>query len=368
MRSGGRRLSATLCLYLGRRFLMWFALVLACVSGIVVLAESIELLRRGAERGLGLGRLFGMALLKTPGTVQEVMPFTLLIAVMLTYWHLNRTSELMVARASGISVWQFLLPAALLAVLIGVLRITVLDPFTTALSARFQQLADLYIDDTGGVITASSNGLWLRQFDRNGQAIIHAARLSLEDQTFHSVSIMSFAPDDTLTRRVDAAAATLGGGYWHLPQAWVVVPNRGAALNPDYRLPTHLSLDQVVGSLAPPTTVSFWRLPRYIELLDATGLSSVFHRLQWQRLLSMPLLFAAMILVGAAFSLRPQRLGGTMARVGAGVTTGFLLYFISDLIIRLGRNDSIPPVLAGWTPAGMTALVGITFLLYLEDG
>jgi lipopolysaccharide export system permease protein len=124
----------------------------------------------------------------------------------------------------------------------------------------------------------------------------------------------------------------------------------------------------VVGSLAPPSTVSFWYLPRYIRLLEATGLSSVAHQLQWHRLLAMPLLFAAMILVGAAFSLRPQRLGGTMLRVGAGVTTGFLLYFLSDLIFRLGRNDSIPLVLAGWAPAGLTALIGITFLLYLEDG
>jgi lipopolysaccharide export system permease protein len=368
MSKGARRLSATLCLYLGRRFLMWFGLVLACVTGIVILAESIELLRRGAESGLGIGRLFGMALLKAPGTIQEVMPFTLLIAVMLTYWHLNRTSELMVARASGISVWQFLLPAAVLAVLIGGVRIAVLDPVATALSARFQKLADLYIDDTGGIITATSNGLWLRQYDRSGQAIIHAARLSLDDQTFHNVSVISFTADDALTGRIDAPSATLGAGYWHLRDAWVVLPNRSPVLAADYRLPTHLSLDQVVGSLAPPTTVSFWALPHYIELLEATGLSSVFHRLQWQRLLAMPLLFAAMILVGAAFSLRPQRLGGTMVRVGAGVTTGFLLYFLSDLIIRLGRNDSIPPVLAGWTPAGMTALVGITFLLYLEDG
>jgi lipopolysaccharide export system permease protein len=364
----GRRLSATLCLYLGRRFLMWFGLVLACVTGIVILAESIELLRRGARTGVGFGRLFEMALLKTPATVEEVLPFTLLLAVMLTYWHLNRSNELLVARASGISVWQFLLPATVLAVLIGGMRIAMLDPVATALTSRFERMADFYLDETGGIITASSNGLWLRQFDRSGQAIIHAARLSLEDQTFHDVSILSFAVDDTLTGRVDAPSATLGDGYWRLRQAWVVVPNRGPVLTPEYRLATHLSLDQVVGSLAPPSTVSFWQLPRYITLLEATGLSSVYHRLQWHRLLAMPLLFAAMILVGAAFSLRPQRLGGTLVRVGAGVTTGFLLYFLSDLILRLGRNDSIPLVLAGWTPAGVTALVGITFLLYLEDG
>lgn len=364
----GRQLSATLSLYLGRRFLMWFGLVLACVSGIVVLAESIELLRRGARNGVSFMRILEMALLKAPGTIEEVLPFTLLIAVMLTYWHLNRSSELLVARASGVSVWQFLLPATVLALLVGAVRVGLVDPLATALTSRFERMADHYLDETGGIITASSDGLWLRQYDHAGQAIIHAARLSLADQTFHDVSILSFTADDTLTGRVDAPAATLGGGYWHLRQAWVVVPNQIPTLAADYRLATHLSLDQVVGSLAPPNTVSFWQLPHYIRLLEATGLSSVSHRLQWHRLLAMPLLFAAMILVGAAFSLRPQRLGGTLPRVGAGVTTGFLLYFLSDLILRLGRNDSIPLVLAGWTPAGVTALIGITFLLYLEDG
>jgi lipopolysaccharide export system permease protein len=48
--------------------------------------------------------------------------------------------------------------------------------------------------------------------------------------------------------------------------------------------------------------------------------------------------------------------------------SGFLLYFLSSLAAALGLNSSIPLVLAAWGPAVITAILGITLLLYVEDG
>ena len=39
---------------------------------------------------------------------------------MATFWHLNRTSELIVARSVGVSAWQFLLPACAVGLFFGV--------------------------------------------------------------------------------------------------------------------------------------------------------------------------------------------------------------------------------------------------------
>jgi lipopolysaccharide export system permease protein len=364
----GRALSTTLSLYIARRFLWWFIAMFGGLFGVIFMGETIELLRRAADRSIGFAVVAQMAAWKTPYTVQEILPFSLLGGAMATFWHLNRTSELIVARSVGVSAWQFLLPAAATALLIGILRVTVLDPVTAAMTQRFEQLEARYLTGSSGLVTASGNGLWLRQTVPGGQAIIHADRITIEDRTFHRVSILNFGGDDRFLSRIDAPTARLAAGAWRLPGAWVAQPNRPGARAEEYALPTTLTIDQVVDSLTPSKTISFWRLPRYIKILEATGFSSLSHRLLWHRLLATPLLLVAMVFLAAPFTLRPQRMGRTMLLVSAGVTIGFLLYFLSNLIYRLGLSGSIPLELAAWTPAGLTLLVGITLLLHLEDG
>jgi lipopolysaccharide export system permease protein len=363
-----RALSTTLSLYVARRFLLWFAAVFGGLFSIIFMAETVELLRRAADREIGFGLVAQMALWKTPYTVQEILPFSLLGGAMATFWHLNRTSELIVARSVGVSAWQFLLPAATTALLIGILRVTVLDPVTAAMTQRFERLEARYLGGAAGLVTASGNGLWLRQTMADGQAVIHADRVSIEDKTFHRVSILNFGGADRFVSRVDAPTARLVAGAWRLPDAWVAEPNRPGARTDEYALPTTLTIDQVVDSLAPSKTISFWRLPRYIKILEATGFASLSHRLLWHRLLATPLLLVAMVFLAAPFTLRPQRMGRTMLLVSAGATIGFLLYFLSNLIYRLGLTGSVPLELAAWTPAGISMLVGVTLLLHLEDG
>jgi lipopolysaccharide export system permease protein len=363
-----RALSRTLSLYIVRRFLMWFALVFIGMFIIIFLAETVELLRRAADYSVGFGVVAQMALWKTPYTVQEILPFSFLGGAMATFWHLNRTSELIVARSIGVSAWQFLLPAALTALVIGILRVTVADPVTAAMTQRYERLEGRYLGVASGLVTASGNGLWLRQGLPDGEAVLHADHISIEDQTFHGVSILNFGDKDRFVSRIDAPTARLTAGLWRLHQAWIAQPNRPSIYREEYTLPTGLTLDQVVDSLAPSTTISFWRLPRYITILEATGFASLTHRLLWHRLLATPFLLVSMVFLAASFTLRPQRLGRTLLLVGAGVTIGFLLYFLSNLIYRLGLTGSVPLELAAWTPAGLSLLVGITLLLHLEDG
>src|SRR5262249_26447413 len=366
--SGGRLFSPTLSAYIARHFAMWFFIVTTGMVAIIYIAETIELLRRASDKNVSMSVVLAMAVCKSPYMAQEILPFAMLAGAMATFWHLNRTHELTVARATGVSAWQFLLPAVLVALAIGVIRVTAVDPVTAALSQRFDVLEARYLDPESSLVTASRNGLWLRQPFEDGESVIHAVRISLDDQTFHSVSVLNFTAGDRFVSRIDAPSATLSDGSWRLAKAWVTQPNKPGVATGEYRLQTRLTLDQVVGSLAPSRTVSFWRLPGYISVLEATGFSALSHRMQWHKLLATPLLMVGMVLLAAAFALRPQRLGGILLLVGAGVTTGFLLYFLSDLIYRLGRNASIPLEMAAWTPAGLIALISITLLLYLEDG
>jgi lipopolysaccharide export system permease protein len=51
-----------------------------------------------------------------------------------------------------------------------------------------------------------------------------------------------------------------------------------------------------------------------------------------------------------------------------GVASGFLLYFLSDVVYALGLSTRIPVALAAWAPAGVCLLIGTSLLLHLEEG
>jgi len=182
------------------------------------------------------------------------------------------------------------------------------------------------------------------------------------------VTIFQFEEDDRFVRRIDADSARLEEGYWAIEKAVMTAPDEPARFHDRFRLPTSLTLAQIQDSFAAPETLSFWALPAFIEVLERSGFSAIKHRIHFYSLLAGPLLLAAMVIIAASFSLRLTRRGGTGLLIVAGVLTGFVLYFLSDLVLALGLSGKIPPLLAAWTPAGISALAGIALLFHLEDG
>ena len=146
------------------------------------------------------------------------------------------------------------------------------------------------------------------------------------------------------------------------------VANKPPQHLPKMTVPAKLTYDQLMESFAVASTLSFWQLPEFISVLEASGLPSRAYRLKYQRLLAMPLLFVGIILLATSFGLRLPRFGGLPLAIGAGAMSGFLLYFLSSLAAALGINSSMPLALAAWGPAAVTAILGITLLLYVEDG
>jgi lipopolysaccharide export system permease protein len=133
-------------------------------------------------------------------------------------------------------------------------------------------------------------------------------------------------------------------------------------------LPTDLTVSRVQESFASPDTLSFWKLPDFIALLDRSGFSSIRHRLHFQALLALPLLCSTMALVAAGFSMRPARRGGVAKMIASGVTTGFALFVVSKIAEEFGQTGALPVVLAAWVPAVSGTMLALALLLHTEDG
>jgi len=365
------KISSTLSLYVGRAFLISFLAFFFGLLTLVFLLDIIELLRRGASKpDVTFAIVVQMGLLKLPHMGQLLFPFAALFGGMATFWRLTRSNELAVARAAGISVWQFLLPVLILAFSLGVLKVTVFNPLSASTLSRFQTMEAIYLKGQKSIFALSKGGLWLRQGTAEGHAVVHARNILQHNNSVELLDTTTFLyqGQDTFIGRIDAQRAVLGDGFWRMDNAWLNTPEAPAQHLKEYWLETDLTLAKIQDNFASPETMSFWKLPDFIATLDEAGFSAIRHRLQWHSLLASPLLMCAMVLIAATFTLRHARRGSTTFVITSGVLTGFFLYFISDVVYALGLSESIPVILAAWMPSGVALMLGLAMLFHLEDG
>ncbi|MEQ8745155.1 LPS export ABC transporter permease LptG [Pyruvatibacter sp.] len=362
------RLPWTMYLYFGRRVL--FAVIAAFIISMALafVIDFVELLRRTGSREVPFGTVLTMGLLRLPSISEKMMPFSMLFGSMWAFLQLSRSNEFVVARASGVSAWQFLAPAVVLALFIGVGAVAVYNPLASAMVSRFEALESEHVRGRTSLLAVSESGLWLRQADEAGQSVIHALGATNQGVDLRDVIIFLYGNDEEFTGRIDADTATLAVGRWQISNAQVTIPGQQRQFHEMYELPTSLTLERVQESFASPDTLSFWDLPEFIETAQEAGFSALRYELHWHQLASRPFLMAAMVLIAACFSLRLTRLGGIGQLIVAGVVSGFFLYFFTDVTLALGARGVMPVVLAAWSPAFISAMLGAALIFHQEDG
>ena len=368
-------ISTTLSLYIGRVFTLAVLAMLASLSLLVGLFDFLELLRRSATRpDAALGVISTIAALRLPWVVMQILPFAVLIGGILAFWRLTRSSELVVARAAGISAWQFLAAPLACAVTLGLFATMVISPISAVMRGRAEALDNIYLRNGGGPMALPGGQLWLRQSDNalvsNGTAILHANHVEITSDRLSASDLSLFRLDsqDRLIERIEVGHAELQPGTWRLDDARVVKPGGLPGPAETKMLPTNLTVSRVQDSFAPPDTLSVWALPGFIALMEHSGFSAIRHRLYFQTLLALPLLAGTMSLVSAGFSMRQTRRGGAAQMIASGIAAGFVLFVISKLAAEFGQNGAIPPVVAAWAPALSGLMLAIALLLHLEDG
>ncbi len=370
-------ISPILSRYLSLRFLMLFLTVLVTLLSIIYIFDTLDLLRRAAKRDLPLSLILQMGLYKMPEVGQMLLPFAILFGAMWTFWSLSRQQELTALRAAGLSAWQFIMPIVATALFVGIVHICLLNPLTSMLVSQFRNFESQYLGQNRKLVTLSTEGLWLRESASaqdgdndtdDAEVIIHAASVDLSDWQLREVMALFFDENGISNARIDAASARLENGRWVFEKP--VLTRAGQPSEPvdDYHLSTSLTLDDIRESFSDPDSISFWKLPGFIQTLQDTGVATAPMEVYYQNLLAMPALFAAMVLLAATVSLRPPRFARFLPLFALGAGGGFGVFFVSGFLRALGSSEQIPIFLASWAPASIVTLLSVTYLLNAEDG
>jgi lipopolysaccharide export system permease protein len=356
----------TLALYFARRFtvmvLSLFVFFFLLVAGITYLEFLTRAIKDTEFDSL---KVLLLTLYRTPAVCEEVLPFAMLFGSIAAFIVANRRLEVVVARAAGVSAWQFLLPACIVGLLIGTAATTLYNPLAATLENEARKISgDLF----GATQQSDTGPVWLSQASSGKESLISAASSYDSGTSLNGVTAFVYDGQGNFRERVDSAEAHFADGEWRLLNATVTSPKADPRVARIYRLPTSLSVGQVQQVFDNPETISFWELQRLVGEASRAGIQANRYELRYNTLLARPVVLLAMVLIAAIVSLRFSRSRDIGNMILAGVGVGFVLYVGTKIARDLGNGGIVPPPLAAWLPAVVALLIGTTVLLHLEDG
>jgi lipopolysaccharide export system permease protein len=357
----------TLTRYASRQFVLHLAITLI---GLVALTQLMDLLNSATElmerHAGGLLTIGTYALLRLPETTTMMLPFSILLASLVTLGRLSIHNEILALKAAGMP-YRWLLYALIPGVLgASVLHLVIADqvapPAFRALLAWDAKAAE----DTAGRLPTPGDPVWIRAEGMTVRANIVAN----EGRRVLGITLFRRDADDNLLSIVVAERAEYVSGKWILSGVQSLVVSQGAGgayqnverMNWDTSLtPSHFS-----DTAARPAGLSMLELLRFVMQPGIGAHAPYFYATWLHERLSIPIASLVMLLLAAPVTQGMQRQGGVASGMAIGIGLGFL-YFVADgFVLALGEAGTVPPLLAAWSPTLLFASLGIAWLLRVE--
>ena len=363
----------TLNRYIATRVFLSILLAFLIITSIIMLVDFVETSRNlGSETDASMLAVLYITFLNMPMLVEQTIPFVVLFGVMGAFFGLNRRSELIVLRASGLSAWRFLKPAMIVTALLGAIWAMAFNPLASLSQAKHKDV--VHKITSGGELTQSiEKDIWLREGNEDGYVVIHALSANIERHVLFNVTFYTFDKTSDgiaeFSTRFDAARAELSkNSYWQLSTVTENEDGKAPRQFTTISRTTNISWETLRTQSQTGKNPPFWQVTAEIKKAKNAGFDTTRLVMHLHKLLALPLTLIAMAVIAAGASLNMSREGGTLRLLIAGGALGFGVYFIDNLVGAFGETGALPPVVAAWFVPLLVLSCGLIFLSWAEDG
>ena len=358
--------SKTLTFYLARLFIVR---ILAVLVMLVLVLMMLDLLSKTGEilsaPGNGQAELLRYASLRVPQLIQSFLPYSVLLATLITLVALNQNSEVIAMKASGLSAHQVLAPLLLTAGLLSVVSFAFNERVVTRATATLKAWESAEWG-TAPPDSAVRSNVYLT----DGRNVLTAATItgSGDNIAMENVTWYERAEGGMIRQEVRAASATFANPGWRLTKpvrfdvATAVTDNPGPLLVGQGLTPDQIELETVDADTEP-----FWELSGSIEAYEAVGRRTSELRAKWWHKLSGPLSAVLMPLLGSIAAFGLARSGQLFLRAIIGMALGFAYFVVDNAALAMGNFGGYTPFLAAWAPFLLFVLIGETVLVRTEE-
>ena len=355
-------------LYIIKKFLTNFGLVLFSVSLLIAMINVFELLDRVSGKQISFGNIVLLDILQVPSFIEDISIFLIMISSMITLFALSIRSEITVMRASGMSFWQILLPIAIGAFLLGIFFVLVFNPISITASKKLNKMEQKLIDKEEANLLSPTHGVWLKQeniLNSDEDIIIKAEKIYRKKLQMNNVHLWFFDKNYKFYKKIDAKTMFLKDGSWYLRNVIINDDHNINQPKDQLEIATNLKAEfitkKILNNFDNVRLFSVYSLPSLINDLKDSGFSPRKFVVYYHSLLIKPFLFIAMALMAGFFAVNNVRSRNNIIIFVFGIAVGLVLYISFIIINALGSSGLIPTFLATWMMS--IILVAISILL-----
>lgn len=359
--------SRTMTLYIAKMFAVRIVAVLLML---VLVLQMLDLLSESGKilgaPGNGQSELLTYVSLRMPQLISRFLPYSVLLATIITLATLNQNSEVIAMKASGLSAHQVLAPLFLVAAVVSVTTFAFNERIVTRSTATLKAWSAVNF----GKIPPDSGtraNVWLQ----DGDNVLFARGVSGEGRQIRLDDVSWYRRDPTgmVTEIVRASSADYAGPGWRFADAvsFDVQSARKTALPGTPIYARQLETAQITVSKADADAESLMQLSRSIAAMKEAGKRTNEIEGKWWHKISGPLSAMLMPLLGAVAAFGLARSGQLFVRAVAGMALGFAYFVIDNAALAMGNFGAYPPFLAAWAPFVLFLLIGETVLVRTEE-
>ena len=370
-RSGRRSFPLILDDYVLREFLATFAMVLVTFVLLMLIFTFFERLGDIIRNRTPLVTVGAYLFNLIPSMVYTLMPLGVLVAVLVTFGLLNRSSELTAMKATGISIYRVIVPVLAIAAIFAIGLFLFDESYLPGANRRQEALLSV-IKGKPAQTFLRPDQQWIfgRQEPGKPGRIYYYQFFDPDHDRFANISVFEFDPENfALTRRIFADTA-----HWdqHLHQ-WIFEDGwdrrfEGEAVNrfDHFSVSTFTALPEEPAYFKKEnrqsSEMSFIELSRYIHDLGQSGFDTMRLRVQLDHKLAYPLITLIMAVLGVPFALSMGK-RGSLTGIAAAVGMAIAYWVVEGIFEAMGNVNMLPAFLAAWSPDLLFGLAGGYLLL-----
>jgi LPS export ABC transporter permease LptF/LPS export ABC transporter permease LptG len=349
-----------------RDFALYLTMILASFLVLALVFTFFELLTDIVRNRVPLVTVAEYLWNLSPSLLYLMAPMAVLLAVLITFGLLEKSSELVAMKASGFSIYRATLPIIILSAVFAT-SLFVFDQLYIPHTNREQEILRNEIKGKPAQTYLQADRKWI--FGQSNE-IYYYRIFDAESNTFGGISIFEFDPTTfQLTRRIYADRAHWEEGLhkWVFEQGWVRSLH-GASIE-DYRTfevatfnELHEDPSYFKKEVKQSSEMNYEELRRYIDDLQQSGFDTVRLKVQLQKKIAFPVIALVMAVLAIPFSASGRR-GGALVGVAVAIGIAVVYWMTSGLFEAMGNANQLPALLAAWAPDLIFALAGGYMLL-----
>ncbi|MGO9991935.1 MAG: LPS export ABC transporter permease LptG [Steroidobacteraceae bacterium] len=338
------------------RYLYRTVLVYACMALAVLISLGGLFLFISQQNDIGVGNYSaGDALLFTflnlPEQAFELLPIAAMIGALMGLGHLASGSELVVIRASGVSVWRVAWPVGLAGFTMALAMYTIgeyVAPPMAQLAKREKTTSKL-----ADISFAGTSSAWVK----DGNLILRVQTAEV-DQAFGGVSLFELDGNRLLSVKHAERISVADPGHWRLHNVSTTRfsdDHIESEVVPEITMTSSVNPDFLGLAATDPDLLTLRGLASYIDHLRRNNLETAVYEIGfWSRIAR---LFAVIVvtLLALPFVFGPLRTTGAGARTVIGVLLGVVFFLITGMVEKGGQLFGLNPVIVGWLPTAVVA-------------